>query len=108
MAVLRQVDNRGTVTLPLEMRQGLDLVSIEQRPDGVIELRPQVAVDKAQAWFWSESWQAREREVDVAIAGGDLTVGSAEKLAEVLTSGRPASGAEAVEQIAAAAEAAAW
>ena len=51
MAVLRQVDNRGTVTLPLEMRQGLDLVSIEQRPDGVIELRPQVAVDKAQAWF---------------------------------------------------------
>lgn len=26
-----------------------------------------------QAWFWSADWQAGEREVDGAIAAGDLS-----------------------------------
>ena len=68
--ILKQIDARGTLTLPVEVRQGLDLVSVERRADGVIELRPQVAVDRAQAWFWSSRWQAMELQAEADIRQG--------------------------------------
>jgi hypothetical protein len=36
------------------------------------ELIPEHTVDASQAWFWSERWQAMEREADAAIAAGRL------------------------------------
>jgi hypothetical protein len=30
-------------------------------------------VDPDQAWFWTEEWQAKEREADAAIAAGEGT-----------------------------------
>jgi hypothetical protein len=72
MSELRRVDSRGTVNLPVTVRQGVDLVEVERRPDGVIELRPRVVIDPAQAWFWSERWQAMEREADEDIGAGRL------------------------------------
>jgi len=72
--------NRGVLTLPTEVRKRLLLdtpgaqVEVTEREDGVIELRPQVAVPADQAWFWTEAWQAREREATEALAAGRFTV----------------------------------
>jgi hypothetical protein len=49
---------------------GRRLVSIERRADGVIELRPQVAVDYAQAWFWTSRWQTMELQAEADIRQG--------------------------------------
>jgi AbrB family looped-hinge helix DNA binding protein len=81
------VQGRGLIALPADLRRRLELdrpgaqVEIVERPDGVIELRPMVAVPADQAWFWSERWQRMEREVDEHIARGEVTTSdSAEAL----------------------------
>ncbi|WP_197536249.1 AbrB family transcriptional regulator [Blastococcus saxobsidens] len=48
-------------------------VEITEREDGVLELRPTLAVPVAEAWFWEERWQAGEREVDAHVAAGATT-----------------------------------
>lgn len=68
-----QMNARGTVTIPKEIRGEAGkgtLYEVARRPDGVIELRPKIAIDASQAWFWTEEWQAREREADEAYAAG--------------------------------------
>jgi hypothetical protein len=45
-------------------------MEITEREDGVIELRPTVPVPAEQAWFWTDRWQRREREVDAYVAAG--------------------------------------
>ena len=70
------VQTRGLIALPAALRRKYQLdqpgaqVELTERSDGVIELRPLVAVPAAQAWFWDASWQSRELEVDVHIAHG--------------------------------------
>ncbi|CAN5192110.1 hypothetical protein BH20ACT8_BH20ACT8_03700 [soil metagenome] len=83
------VQARGTIALPPRVRRryGLDQpgaqVRLVERPDGVIELHPLVAVPADQAWFWTDRWQTMEREADADIAAGRVTVtdGSDEFLA---------------------------
>lgn len=68
-----RINSRGTVTIPKELRGGLDegtLLEAVRREDGVIELRPQITVDASQSWFWTERWQRMEREADEDIAAG--------------------------------------
>jgi bifunctional DNA-binding transcriptional regulator/antitoxin component of YhaV-PrlF toxin-antitoxin module len=73
------VQSRGTVALPpvLRKRYGLDKpgsqVEITERSDGVLELRPAIAVPASQAWFWAESWQEGERRADADSAAGRTT-----------------------------------
>lgn len=73
------VQQRGLIALPADLRRRLDLdhpgaqVEIVERPDGVIELRPTIAVPADQAWFWTERWQRMEREVDAQLERGELT-----------------------------------
>ena len=73
------IQGRGLIALPADLRRRLDLdrpgaqVEIFERPDGVVELRPMIAVPADQAWFWSERWQRMEREVDELVASGDVT-----------------------------------
>ena len=81
------LQGRGLIALPADLRRraGLDQpgaqVEIVERPDGVIELRPTIAVPADQAWFWTERWQRMEREVDEQIARGEVkTYDSAEAL----------------------------
>lgn len=68
----------GTITIPAELRRrfGLDKpgaqVEIVVR-DGEIVLVPHVAVRADQSWFWSEAWQAREREADAERDAGKFT-----------------------------------
>jgi antitoxin MazE len=70
MGVLKHIDAKGGIVLPKEMRVGVDLVEVECRSDGVIELRPKVAVDASQSWFWTERWQQMEQEADEDIRAG--------------------------------------
>ena len=49
-------------------------MEVSERDDGVIELRPHVAVPADQSWFWTKEWQQGEREVDEEIARGETTV----------------------------------
>lgn len=73
------VQRRGVIALPAELRARLHLdqpgaqVEITER-DGILELRPSLPVPADQAWFWSEEWQTREREVDSHLAAGETTV----------------------------------
>ncbi len=73
------VQARGTVALPAELRRRLHLdepgaqVEITETEDGRIELRPLLPVPADQSWFWTERWQAMEREADEDIAAGRLT-----------------------------------
>lgn len=71
--MLVKLGQRGTVTIPKELRHGLDegtVLEAVRRDDGVIELRPQSTIDASQSWFWTERWQRMEREADEAYAAG--------------------------------------
>src|SRR4051812_20212891 len=77
---LLTVQSRGTVALPADLRRRLHLdqenaqIRLIEREDGRIELVPVVAVPAAQAWFWTDRWQAMERDADADIAAGRTTV----------------------------------
>lgn len=57
-------------------RHGLDSpgtqLQVVERDDGVIELRPHVAIPSDQAWFWYERWQKMEKEVDKYLKDGSV------------------------------------
>jgi hypothetical protein len=62
---------RGTLTLPKSLREHLPpdaFFEAVERPDGVIELQPRIAIDPSQAWFWTDNWQKREAEADREIS----------------------------------------
>ncbi len=71
------MQGRGTIAIPPALRQkyGLDKpgaqIEITEREDGVLEMRPLMAVPASEAWFWEERWQAGEREVDRLYADGE-------------------------------------
>jgi bifunctional DNA-binding transcriptional regulator/antitoxin component of YhaV-PrlF toxin-antitoxin module len=73
------MQSRGVIALPPELRRRYQLdrpgaqVEITERPDGVLEIRPTLAIPANQAWFWTDAWQKREREADADIAAGRLT-----------------------------------
>lgn len=73
------VQSRGVVALPALLRKRLHLdepgsqVEITEREDGVLELRPTVAVPAREAWFWTERWQAGEKAVDAHVAASEVT-----------------------------------
>jgi len=74
------VQARGTVALPADLRRRLHLdqkdsqIKLIEHEDGRVELVPVVAVPADQAWFWTDRWQAMEREADADIAAGRVTV----------------------------------
>lgn len=73
------MQGRGTIALPPALRSRYQLdkpgaqVEVTEREDGVLELRPTVAVPASEAWFWDDRWQAGEREVDDHVAAGRTT-----------------------------------
>jgi bifunctional DNA-binding transcriptional regulator/antitoxin component of YhaV-PrlF toxin-antitoxin module len=68
------------VALPAALRRRLRLdepgaqIELIEGDDGRIELRPVLPVPADQAWFWTERWQAMEREADEDVAAGRVTV----------------------------------
>ena len=72
-AVLR---SKGQLTLPTEIRRlaGLDegdLLEFEV-VEGRIVVTTLKAIDPQDAWFWTDEWQAGEREASADIAAGRL------------------------------------
>lgn len=71
-AVLRA---RGTVTIPQDVRERLDLAEGDQLVVTVEEdrivLTPTSVIPDDQAWFWTPEWQAKEAEADQAAARGE-------------------------------------
>jgi bifunctional DNA-binding transcriptional regulator/antitoxin component of YhaV-PrlF toxin-antitoxin module len=65
-----RVDADGTVELPPELRRILgleagDTFSVSLIDNGCLILRPTSARhDPEQWWFWTDDWQASERQVD--------------------------------------------
>jgi len=81
-AVLRA---RGTVTIPQEVRERLDLAEGDQfvitvEEDRIV-LTPTSVIPDDQAWFWTPEWQAKEAEADEAAARGErgTVLGSGEE-----------------------------
>lgn len=74
------VQSRGLIALPKTVRAKYRLddpgaqVELTEREDGVIELRPALAIPATEKWFWEESWQAGEREVDAHVATEQIIV----------------------------------
>ena len=65
---------KGQLTIPRVMREALHLaegdpVDLELRDDAIV-LRPRKAIPAGQAWFWTEEWQAGEKEAARDIAKG--------------------------------------
>jgi antitoxin MazE len=81
------VQSRGTVSLPVQLRRRLHLdqadsqIKLIEHDDGRVELIPIVTVPADQAWFWTDRWQAMEREADADIAAGrEIVVEGADEL----------------------------
>ncbi len=76
MATLVKVTRNGQITIPaaigeeLEI-QGGDYVEVSVVDDTVV-LTPKQLVGKSQAHFWTEEWQAAEREADEDIRAGRI------------------------------------
>lgn len=74
------VQSRGLIALPAPLRERLHLnepgtqLEVTERADGVVELRAALPIPAEQAWFWTERWQKREREVDEHVDAGRVTV----------------------------------
>lgn len=74
------IQSRGTIALPIELRRSLQLdepgaqVSLTEQPDGSVLLEPLLPIPADQAWYWTEKWQAMEREADEEIAAGNVLV----------------------------------
>jgi len=68
--------SRGVVAFPADLRSRLmaDVPGVQlevtELEDGVFVIRPVVPVPADQQWFWTERWQAMEREADADIAAG--------------------------------------
>lgn len=88
-----QTKRRSTITIGKEVRKYLHLADegdvfemiVE---DGRIILEPKKLVPADQAWYWTQEWQAGERESREDIAAGRVTrARSVEELMEKLDSG---------------------
>lgn len=75
--VRAKLRERGQITLPPEVRSALrlaegDEVAFEVTEEGVL-MRGLTMVPTDQAWFWTKSWQAGERQASAEIADGRVT-----------------------------------
>lgn len=70
---------KGQLTLPPEVRKALnvdhgDEVEFEIIEPGIVVMRGLKMIPADQAWFWTESWNAGEREASKDIASGRTTL----------------------------------
>jgi antitoxin MazE len=76
MVATTKMTRNFQVTVPKAAREQLglgqgDIFAVEVRGNDLV-LKRQHLVDADQAWFYTEEWQAGEREVDEAIARGEV------------------------------------
>jgi antitoxin PrlF len=74
-----QLRRKHQLTLPPQVRDALHLVEGDEvefivHADGEVTLRGMTSIPTDQRWFWTEEWQAGEREASRQIAAGGLPV----------------------------------
>jgi antitoxin MazE len=67
---LVKIKNKYQIVIPEDVRKNLrvqigDTFDIVAK-DGVLILKPVVVIYRAQAYFWSEEWQAGEKKAEAA------------------------------------------
>ena len=76
MEQLVKITRGGQVTIPAEMRRqaGIEIGDyVEMRMvEGRLVLVPKQLIDKDQTWFWTEEWQAAEREAEDELRAGQV------------------------------------
>jgi len=79
VSVYVSVQSRGTIALPPSVRRtyhldepGAQVEILEE--GGRLVLIPKVAVDAAQAWFWTQDWQEKEAEASRQVTAGEGTL----------------------------------
>jgi AbrB family looped-hinge helix DNA binding protein len=75
MSIVLQVRSNGQITLPTSIRRQVDLkegdiLEVIVEEDGSLHLIPKVAIDRSQAYFWTERWQQGERQADQDLKDG--------------------------------------
>lgn len=70
--------SKGQLTIPRQVREAAHLdegdpVEVDLVEEGIL-IRPQKVIDSTQAWFWTSSWQAGEREASADIAAGRVEI----------------------------------
>jgi AbrB family looped-hinge helix DNA binding protein len=73
------VRKKAQLTLPVEIRDALHVVEGDEveftvTETGEVVLRGLAVVPADQRWFWTEDWQAGEREAHEQIAVGDVAI----------------------------------
>ena len=70
-----QIRSNGQITLPTSVRRQArlkegDLLEVTLEADGSLRLVPKVAIDRSQAYFWSQRWQKGEQEAEADLQAG--------------------------------------
>jgi AbrB family looped-hinge helix DNA binding protein len=73
---LVKVKSKFQIVIPDDVRKKLhvqigDTLEIQEK-DGTLVIKPVIIVDKAQAYFWADDWQAGEKEAEIAKNQGDF------------------------------------
>lgn len=74
---LTRIRGKGQLTLPEHIRRAVrlqegDYLEVSTRGNEIV-MRPKKLIDADQAWFWTDAWQAGEREASADIAAGRTT-----------------------------------
>ena len=74
---ITKISSQKQITLPSKLFQKLKLdigdhIGITEE-NGTLVLRPYKLIPKDQLWYWTEEWQAKEREADEDIAAGRVS-----------------------------------
>lgn len=71
-----RVGAKDQVTIPRRISRALHLKKgdhmLVRLTGGRLEMVPVSMIPKDQLWFWTPEWQAKEREVDEALARGEF------------------------------------
>jgi AbrB family looped-hinge helix DNA binding protein len=72
-----RISPKHQITIPKEAFKKLhlevgDFLEVETTQEGLL-LIPKKLIPKDQVWFWTKEWQTKEKEVDEAIAKGEVS-----------------------------------
>lgn len=75
MDTILQIRSNGQVTLPANIRRQANLregdsLKLEIDENGSIRLTPVAVIERTQAYFWTDRWQAGEREAETDLQAG--------------------------------------
>ena len=78
LSMITKLRGRSQITLPSDVVKKLKLsagdnLEITLEGDKIV-IKPVLIIDRAQAWFWSDEWQQKEKEADEDIKAGRIYI----------------------------------